>query len=149
MVVGTGEATCMGCGYEYQPKNGDPEYPITPGTYFTVSGPAILQPDFTLWSMPFKLEPLRQYLHLTLLCSALLISSSRLMLSEVAPCKASNLAHSTNSALRRVSQRTGIVRFVELTRVNSNRRQRRLQGLQRTRSMDLAQIHSLVGRRAC
>lgn len=36
MVVGTGEATCMGCGYEYQPKNGDPEYPITPGTYFTV-----------------------------------------------------------------------------------------------------------------
>lgn len=37
MVVGTGEATCMGCGYEYKPKNGDPEYPITPGTYFTVS----------------------------------------------------------------------------------------------------------------
>lgn len=36
MVVGTGEATCMGCGYEYSPKNGDPEYPITPGTYFTV-----------------------------------------------------------------------------------------------------------------
>ena len=36
MVVGTGEATCMGCGYEYQPKNGDPEYPITPGTYFSV-----------------------------------------------------------------------------------------------------------------
>ena len=44
MVVGTGEATCMGCGYEYQPKNGDPEYPITPGTYFSVSGPAILRP---------------------------------------------------------------------------------------------------------
>ena len=45
MVVGTGEATCMGCGYEYQPKNGDPEYPITPGTYFSVSGPAILRPN--------------------------------------------------------------------------------------------------------
>ena len=36
MVVGTGEATCNGCGYEYSPKNGDPEYPITPGTYFKV-----------------------------------------------------------------------------------------------------------------
>ncbi len=37
MVVGTGEATCAGCGYEYLPKNGDPEYPITPGTPFPVS----------------------------------------------------------------------------------------------------------------
>ncbi len=36
MVVGTGEAVCAGCGYEYMPKNGDPEYPITPGTLFTV-----------------------------------------------------------------------------------------------------------------
>ncbi|CAL8467741.1 g7279 [Coccomyxa elongata] len=35
MVVGTGEAVCAGCGYEYMPKNGDPEYPITPGTLFT------------------------------------------------------------------------------------------------------------------
>ncbi|KAK9909613.1 hypothetical protein WJX75_005104 [Coccomyxa subellipsoidea] len=35
MVVGTGEAVCAGCGYEYLPKNGDPEYPITPGTPFT------------------------------------------------------------------------------------------------------------------
>ena len=53
MVVGTGEATCMGCGYEYSPKNGDPEYPITPGTYFTVrpaSGAYSMQavcPEFT------------------------------------------------------------------------------------------------------
>ena len=37
MVVGTGEAICAGCGYEYLPKNGDPEYPITPGTPFAVS----------------------------------------------------------------------------------------------------------------
>ena len=36
MVVGTGEATCAGCGYDYLPKNGDPEYPITPGTLFPV-----------------------------------------------------------------------------------------------------------------
>jgi len=36
MVIGTGEASCKGCGYEYVPKNGDPEYPITPGTLFTV-----------------------------------------------------------------------------------------------------------------
>jgi len=43
MVVGTGEATCMGCGYEYQPKNGDPEYPITPGTYFSVRPVFIIQ----------------------------------------------------------------------------------------------------------
>jgi len=42
-VVGTGEATCMGCGYEYQPKNGDPEYPITPGTYFSVRPVFIIQ----------------------------------------------------------------------------------------------------------
>lgn len=38
MVVGTGEAVCAGCGYEYMPKSGDPEYPITPGTYFMVRG---------------------------------------------------------------------------------------------------------------
>ncbi len=34
MVVGTGEATCPGCGYEYRPKAGDSEYPVTPGTLF-------------------------------------------------------------------------------------------------------------------
>lgn len=34
MKVGTGEAFCRGCGYEYNPKKGDPEYPISAGTYF-------------------------------------------------------------------------------------------------------------------
>lgn len=34
MVVGTGEATCKGCGYEYSPSRGDPEYPVAPGTMF-------------------------------------------------------------------------------------------------------------------
>lgn len=34
MVVGTGEATCGGCGYEYTPRAGDPEYPVPPGTLF-------------------------------------------------------------------------------------------------------------------
>jgi len=34
MVVGTGEATCGGCGYEYTPNAGDPEYPVPPGTLF-------------------------------------------------------------------------------------------------------------------
>jgi rubredoxin len=36
MKVGTGEAFCRGCGYEYKPGKGDPEYPISAGTYFTV-----------------------------------------------------------------------------------------------------------------
>ena len=36
MVVGTGEARCKSCGYEYLPKRGDPEYPISPGTPFQV-----------------------------------------------------------------------------------------------------------------
>ena len=36
MKVGTGEAFCRGCGYEYKPSKGDPEYPISAGTYFTV-----------------------------------------------------------------------------------------------------------------
>ncbi len=34
--VGTGEASCKGCGYEYSPKRGDPEYPVAPGTAFQV-----------------------------------------------------------------------------------------------------------------
>ena len=37
MKIGTGEAYCKGCGYEYQPKKGDPEYPISAGTQFQVS----------------------------------------------------------------------------------------------------------------
>ena len=34
MKVGTGEAECKGCGYTYVPKQGDPEYPISPGVRF-------------------------------------------------------------------------------------------------------------------
>lgn len=34
MVVGTGEATCKSCGYDYSPQKGDPEYPVSPGTQF-------------------------------------------------------------------------------------------------------------------
>jgi rubredoxin len=34
MVIGTGEATCKNCGYEYTPTKGDPEYPISKGTQF-------------------------------------------------------------------------------------------------------------------
>jgi hypothetical protein len=36
MVVGTGEAQCKACGYEYSPKRGDPDYPVSPGTKFQV-----------------------------------------------------------------------------------------------------------------
>lgn len=36
MKIGTGEAECKGCNYVYQPKNGDPEYPIAPGVKFEV-----------------------------------------------------------------------------------------------------------------
>ena len=39
MKIGTGEAQCMACGYEYSPKEGDSEYPISPGTPFQVSLP--------------------------------------------------------------------------------------------------------------
>ena len=39
MVIGTGEATCPGCGYEYRPKNGDSEYPVPPGTLFQARSP--------------------------------------------------------------------------------------------------------------
>ena len=39
MVIGTGEATCPGCGYEYRPKNGDSEYPVPPGTLFQARRP--------------------------------------------------------------------------------------------------------------
>lgn len=37
MKIGTGEAFCRGCGYEYKPSKGDPEYPISAGTYFQAS----------------------------------------------------------------------------------------------------------------
>mmetsp|Transcript_31872 Transcript_31872/g.70817 ORF Transcript_31872/g.70817 Transcript_31872/m.70817 type:complete len:183 (+) Transcript_31872:122-670(+) len=34
MVIGSGTATCKGCGYEYQPEKGDPEFPVPRGTLF-------------------------------------------------------------------------------------------------------------------
>ena len=36
MKVGSGEADCISCGYHYDPKIADPEYPIAPGTKFQV-----------------------------------------------------------------------------------------------------------------
>ncbi|KAK9840306.1 hypothetical protein WJX74_007252 [Apatococcus lobatus] len=35
MVVGTGEAECTSCGFIYDPRKGDPEYPVGPGTQFS------------------------------------------------------------------------------------------------------------------
>ena len=34
MTVGTGEAECIQCGYLYDPRKGDPEYPVSPNTQF-------------------------------------------------------------------------------------------------------------------
>eukprot|EP00892_Ulva_mutabilis_P011688 jgi/Ulvmu1/8892/UM049_0074.1 len=34
MMVGTGEADCLNCGYHYSPSKGDPEFPVAPGTKF-------------------------------------------------------------------------------------------------------------------
>lgn len=36
MTIGTGEAQCKGCGYTYDPKLGDPEYPVAKGVKFEV-----------------------------------------------------------------------------------------------------------------
>lgn len=36
MMIGTGEAQCKGCGYTYDPKLGDPEYPVSKGVKFEV-----------------------------------------------------------------------------------------------------------------
>ena len=36
MKMGTGQAECTACGYAYDPKKGDPEYPVSPGTKFEV-----------------------------------------------------------------------------------------------------------------
>ena len=36
MKVGSKDAVCGSCSYEYKAKKGDDEYPITPGTPFTV-----------------------------------------------------------------------------------------------------------------
>ena len=34
MVLGNGSATCKGCGYEYSPDKGDPDFPVARGTRF-------------------------------------------------------------------------------------------------------------------
>ena len=36
MTVGTGEAECIQCGYLYDPRKGDREYPVSPNTQFQV-----------------------------------------------------------------------------------------------------------------
>lgn len=41
MKIGTGQAECMACGYAYDPKKGDSEYPVSPGTKFEVSSSPI------------------------------------------------------------------------------------------------------------
>jgi hypothetical protein len=37
MVIGSGTAACKGCGYEYSPEKGDPDFPVARGTLFQVS----------------------------------------------------------------------------------------------------------------
>lgn len=34
MVIGSGTAQCKGCGYEYSPEKGDPDFPIAKGVRF-------------------------------------------------------------------------------------------------------------------
>ncbi len=34
MVIGSGQATCKGCGYEYSPEKGDPDFPVPKGVRF-------------------------------------------------------------------------------------------------------------------
>lgn len=43
MKIGTGQAECMACGYAYDPKKGDSEYPVSPGTKFEVCHASELQ----------------------------------------------------------------------------------------------------------
>ena len=42
MKIGTGTAECTACGYAYDPKKGDSEYPVSPGTKFEVCTPCSL-----------------------------------------------------------------------------------------------------------
>lgn len=53
MKVGTGEADCISCGYKYEPKVGDPEYPINPNTRFQVrarpAGSQLLNMSLKCW----------------------------------------------------------------------------------------------------
>lgn len=34
MVIGSGTAECKGCGYQYKPENGDPDFPVPKGVLF-------------------------------------------------------------------------------------------------------------------
>jgi hypothetical protein len=36
MVIGSGTAQCKGCGYEYSPEKGDPDFPVPKGVRFQV-----------------------------------------------------------------------------------------------------------------
>ena len=36
MVIGSGTAQCKGCGYEYSPEKGDPDFPVAKGIRFQV-----------------------------------------------------------------------------------------------------------------
>ena len=47
LTITTGKALCVSCGYEYEEKRGDQEYPITPGTKFSVSILHVPVPDRT------------------------------------------------------------------------------------------------------
>eukprot|EP00882_Tetradesmus_deserticola_P005866 GHRQ01006174.1.p1 GENE.GHRQ01006174.1~~GHRQ01006174.1.p1 ORF type:complete len:149 (+),score=45.11 GHRQ01006174.1:192-638(+) len=38
MVIGSGTAVCKGCGYEYAPDKGDPDFPVPKGVLFQVGG---------------------------------------------------------------------------------------------------------------
>ena len=70
MTVGTGKALCVSCGYEYESKRGDPEYPITPGTLFTVCTglPALVAAVVAVQAHICKLSVL--YRHIETLCVA-------------------------------------------------------------------------------
>ncbi len=41
MKIGTGQAECVACGYSYDPKKGDSEYPVSPGTKFEVGSKSV------------------------------------------------------------------------------------------------------------
>jgi hypothetical protein len=45
MVIGSGEAQCKSCGYEYKPGQGDPDFPIAKGTLFQVRIARLVPPS--------------------------------------------------------------------------------------------------------
>lgn len=44
MILGNGTATCKGCGYEYSPEKGDPDFPVARGTRFEAVAPDYVCP---------------------------------------------------------------------------------------------------------